>query len=180
MRVPSTAASVLLTQAELDLLLDELDALRSAHRNDLAQRLRQARGVGVSGDNDDHLAAFEDAVVDNIKIMRLERLIASATVIDGAVASAGAAGLGSVVHVADGAGGRAEYELVGVRTVNASRRQVTPGSPMGQALFGACAGDTVTMTLPNGRERSLTVLTVITAGEAATAIAQRVRRSASR
>src|SRR3954469_23483525 len=126
MRVSSTAARVLLTQAELDQLLDELDALRRAHRNDLAQRLRQARDVGVSGDNDDHLAAFEDAVVENIKIVRLERLIGSATVIDGAIASAGAAGLGSVVHVADGAGGRAEYELVGVRTGDARRRQITP------------------------------------------------------
>src|SRR4051794_34416698 len=122
------AARVLLTHAEFDLLLGELEALRSAHRDGFAERLRHARRSGVSGDNDDLLTAFEDAIVDESKIMQLERLIASATVIDGAGAGDGTAGLGSVVHVEDGAGRRAEYELVGVRHERARRAQVADGA----------------------------------------------------
>jgi transcription elongation factor GreA len=101
--------------------------------------------------------------VDQSKIIHLERLIASATVIDGAGAGDGTAGLGSVVHVQDAAGRRAEYELVGVRHEDAGRRQATPGSPIGQALLGARAGDTVQLKLPNARERSLALLAVVTA-----------------
>lgn len=165
----AAAGRVILTRAEFDRLLQELEALRRAHHDDLAERLRHARGSGVTGDNDDQLAAFEDAVVGEVRIRQLERRIASATVIDGVGAGDGAAGLGSVVHVEESPGRRTEYELVGVPTGDASRPQVTPGSPMGQALFGARAGDTVRVIPPNGRERSLTVLAVTAKAKSAPA-----------
>jgi transcription elongation factor GreA len=162
-----TPGGVLLTQVELDNVVAELTALRSAHRDNYAQRLRRSRDFGLSADYDDQLAAFEDAVVDEVRIKRLERLIALATVIDDAAAADGSAGLGMVVRVQDGSGRRVEYELVGMRSEDAARPQVTTGSPMGQALLGARAGDTVRVTLPNGRERSLEVLAVIAAQPAA-------------
>jgi transcription elongation factor GreA len=155
----AAAAGHVMTRAEHDRLIDELESLRSAHREGLAERLRHARGFGVAGDNDDQLAILEDAVVDEVKIAELERLIASATVIDGAAAD-GTAGLGSVVHVQERTGPRAEYEIVGRRTDDATRTQVTPASPVGQALIGARAGDTVQVLLPNGRERALHVRAV--------------------
>jgi transcription elongation factor GreA len=158
--VAAVAGRVMLTRAEHDQLAEELQSLRSAHRDGLAERLRHARGFGVAGDNDDHLAAFEDAVVDESKIAQLERLIAAATIIDGATAD-GTAGLGSIVHVEESTGRRAEYEVVGRRTEDASRAQVTPGSPIGRALIGARAGDTVQVVLPNGRQRALNVLAVL-------------------
>ena len=158
-----TYHSTPLTQAELDQLIEELESLRSAHREGHAERLRDARGFGVAGDNDDHLAAFEDAAVGQFRIAQLERVISFATVIDGARTDDGAAGLGSIVRVEDTAGRRLEYEIVGVRAQNGSNPQVTPASPMGQALLGARAGDTVSVTLPNGRARSLEVLAVVTA-----------------
>ena len=43
---------------------------------------------------------------------------------------------------------------------DAMRTQVTPASPVGEALLGARSGDTVDVTLPNGRQRALTVLGV--------------------
>src|SRR4051812_32447916 len=156
---PRRPVAVVVTQTEFDQLVEELHGLRSAHREDLAARLRDARGHGVAGDNDDRLAVMEDVVVDTVKIAQLERLIASAAVVD-SVPDDGAVGLGSVVHVEDHDGRRAEYEFVGVRSENAQRTQVTPASPIGQALLGARAGDTVEVTLPNGRGRSLTVLAV--------------------
>jgi transcription elongation factor GreA len=159
--LPISHAGPVLTQLELDQLVAELDSLRRAHRAAFAERLRDARGGGVAGDNDDQLAALEDAVFDEAKIAQLERLIASATVIDGA--GDGAAGLGSIVGVEDAEGRRFEYEIVGVRTEEASRPQVTPASPIGRALLGARAGDSVRVSLPNGRERSLQVLTVVAA-----------------
>jgi transcription elongation factor GreA len=163
LRLAAAAGHVVLTQAELDQLVNELESLRATHRAGLAERLRHARGVGVAGDNDDHLAAYEDAAVDEAKITQLERVIASATVIAGARSGDGMAGLGSVVRVEDTRGRRAEYEIVGIRNGGAGRPQVTPASPMGQALLGARAGNTVSVMLPDGRERSLRVLAVVDA-----------------
>jgi transcription elongation factor GreA len=159
LRFGAAPGRVVVTQLELDQLVEELETLRSTHREDLAARLRDARGRGVAGDNDDRLAVMEDAAVDEVKIAQLERLIASVTVIDAAVAD-GAAGLGSIVRVEAPGGRVAEYEIVGVRSERAGRTQVTPASPMGQALLGARPGDTVSVTLPNGRERAFEVLAV--------------------
>jgi transcription elongation factor GreA len=158
LRFGAAPGRVVVTQLELDQLVEELETLRSTHREDLAARLRDARGRGVAGDNDDRLAVIEDAAVDEVKIAQLERLIASVTVID--AAADGAAGLGSIVRVEAPGGRVAEYEIVGVRSARAGRTQVTPASPMGQALLGARPGDTVSVTLPNGRERAFEVLAV--------------------
>lgn len=151
---------VILTSADFDEAVRELDLLRGAHRADVAERLRDARAFGTAVDDDDHVSVLEDTAVQRMKIAQLERLVASATVIDAAVDVAGAAGLGSVVRVRDDRGKETEYELVGRRGGGANRTQVTPASPVGEALLGSRAGDEVRVTLPNGRERTLTVLAV--------------------
>ena len=158
---PGPASGVMLSPADLTDAIRELESLRSAHRADLAERLRDARAYGTAVDDDDHLAVLEDAAVERIKIAQLERLVASATVIDAAVAGNGIAGLGSVVRVHDQTGQETEYELVGRRSGDATRTQVTLASPVGDALLGAQSGDIVRVTLPNGRERMLTVLAVL-------------------
>ena len=157
--------AVMLTPADLDQAVRELDLLRGTHRADVAERLRDARAFGTAVDDDDHVSVLEDMAVQRMKIAQLERLVASATVIDGAVDVPGAAGLGSVVRVRDSGGKEAEYELVGRRVGNAMRTQVTPASPVGEALLGSSAGDDVRVTLPNGRERILTVLAVTAADD---------------
>jgi transcription elongation factor GreA len=162
---------VLLTQIELDELVEELATLRNAHRVDFAERLRQARGFGVAGDNDDQLAAFDDAMIDRVRIAQLERLIAVATVVDGSTAGQGAAGLGSIVRVEDQTGAQAEYEIVGRRSEASDRPQITPASPMGEALLGAAPGDEVRVSLPNGKDRRFTVIAVETG--------QAIRRTAA-
>ena len=139
----------------------ELDELRSRHRNELAQRLRDARDFGSPGDDDDRLAAFEDAAIVQARIAQLEQLAQSASVVDAGSITSGVAGLGSIVHVADEAGGTIEYELVGRRGAGATARQVSLASPVGKALVGARGGDVAHVTLPNGRARVLHVLDVL-------------------
>jgi transcription elongation factor GreA len=151
---------VLLSKADYEQVTQELESLRSAQYADLAERLRDAREFGSAGDGDDRMAVFEDTAIDRLRLAQLERFVASATVVDDAVAGPGAAGLGSRVRVRDDAGRIAEYELVGRRTAADDPTQVTPASPVGEALLGAQTGDTVRLTFPNGRERALTVLGV--------------------
>ncbi len=151
---------VMLSPHDFDEAVRELETLRSAHRADLAARLRDARDFGSPGDDDDRLAVLDDAAINRVRIARLERVVASATVIDGAVAGNGAVGLGCVVRVRDHTGRDVEYQLVGRRIADSGRTQVTPASPVGEALLGARSGDIVHVTLPNGRQRSLAVLAV--------------------
>jgi transcription elongation factor GreA len=152
------AGRVLFSPDDLAKAVDELQSLRSAHRAALAGALRDARTYGSPGDDDDHLAVLEDAAFAAMRIAQLERLLASATVVEAAVD--GVVGLGSVVRVCDESGRESEYEIVGRRLDDAERTQVTPASPVGEALLGARSGAHVRVVLPSERRRTLTVLAV--------------------
>ena len=141
-------------------IVQELESLRSSHRAEVAERLRDARSYGTAVGDDDHLAILEDAAVDRGKIAQLERLVASATLVDDTLGDDGLAALGSFVRVRDRAGRHAEYEIVGRRSREALQTQVTPASPVGKALLGARSGDVVRVLLPRGRNRTLEVVAV--------------------
>jgi transcription elongation factor GreA len=151
--------AVLLTQADFDALIRDLEALRSQHRGELAGRLRDARGFGTSSENDDLLAALEESAIDHARIAKLEELVRLAVVVESS-ATDGGAGLGSTVRVRDEKGRTTDYDLIGRRGQNAERHEVTLASPVGKALWGAVPGDVVQVPLPNGRERTLRVLDV--------------------
>ena len=150
---------MLLTQADFDALVRELEALRSRHRGELAGRLREARAFGTSSENDDLLAALEESAVEHARLAKLEELVRLAVVVERS-AGDGGAGLGSTVRVADDRGRTTEYDLIGRRSQGSERHEVTLASPVGKALWGARPGDVVRVRLPNGRGRTLRVLDV--------------------
>src|SRR5215210_8380130 len=130
---PPRATGVQLSPADYAELMRELDELRSRHRGELAQRLRDARDFGSPGDADDRLAVFEDAAVDEARIAQLEQLARCAAVVAVGDDADGAAGLGSTVRVADEAGETMELALVGRRVADSAPREVSLGSPVGRA-----------------------------------------------
>jgi len=157
---PPLATGVQLSPADYAELMRELDELRSRHRGELAQRLRDARDFGSAGDADDRLAVFEDAAVDEARIAQLEQLARYASVVVAADDVDGMAGLGSTVRVADEAGETMEFVLVGRRATDSTRCEVSLGSPVGKALVGVRPGDVARVALPSGRARLLRVLDV--------------------
>jgi transcription elongation factor GreA len=159
---PPLTTRVQLRPADYAELMRELDELRSRHRGELAQRLRDARDFGSSGDDDDRLAVFEDAAVDGARIAQLEQLARCASVVAVGDDADGAAGLGSTVRVADEAGETMEFALVGRRAADSNPRDGSLASPVGKALVGVRAGDVARVALPSGRVRLLRVLDVTT------------------
>lgn len=153
-------AGTQLTGADYDAVVRELDALRSRHRAELEQRLRDARAFGSPADDDDRLAVFEDIAFEEARIAQLEGLLRSASVVDGRVAFDGRAGLGCTVRVSAQDGRTTDYVLVGRRHATSGPQDVSSASPVGMALLGTRVGDVVDVELPNGRRRSLEVLAV--------------------
>lgn len=137
--IEDTRSCTVLTRADVAEALLELETLRDEERASLVE--------------------LEDATVAQARIAQLERLLASATVVD-VTPGDGVAGLGRLVTVRDQAGRETGYELVGRRGPDAAPTQVTLASPVGQALVGARAGDDVSVELPNGRRKTLTVVSV--------------------
>jgi transcription elongation factor GreA len=157
---PIAPTGAVMSSAEYAALMRELESLRASHRAALAQRLHDVRAHGTTSDDDDRLAVLEEAAIDRARIAQLEDLVRCATVLDDNAVFDGAAGLGSTVEVADEAGRTTKYRLIGRRTAESPAHEVSLGSPVGKALAGARTGDVVHVSLPNGRERSLTVLGV--------------------
>jgi transcription elongation factor GreA len=154
-----TAARVLLTEAGLHARLAELDELRAAKRRDIGRRLREARGYGDAGANDEYLATREDEAVIDARIASLEATLAQAAVVE-PHARPGVAGIESIVTVDDAASGAgARFRLVGSHEARAPG-DVSIGSPVGQALVGRQSGDTVVVSLPDGRTRTYRIASV--------------------
>ena len=59
---------ILLTEVGLRAREEELDQLRAAKRNDIGGRLRDARGYGEPGGNDEYLATREDEAIIDARI----------------------------------------------------------------------------------------------------------------
>jgi transcription elongation factor GreA len=153
------AAPILLTETGLRARMDELDELREAKRSDIRRRLRDARGYGEPGGNDEYLATREDEAILDARIAALEATLAQASVLDERTAP-GAIGVGSIVTVDDvNSGAGARYRLVGSHEARAPG-DVSIGSPVGQALLGRRVGDTVVVDLPNGGVRELRIASV--------------------
>jgi transcription elongation factor GreA len=158
---PPATTGVVLSAADYAELMRELDDLRSRHRGEVAQRLRDAREFGSPGDDDDELAIREDAAFAEARIAQLEHLVRFATVVAADEDGKGVAGLGSVVTVADELGGTMEFVLVGRRTADSNAGDVSLASPVGKALTGVRAGDVARVALPSGEIRVLSVLDVV-------------------
>ena len=102
----------------------------------------------------DLLTELEDAGVDATQLEQVTDLIVIASALEGR------AGLGSVVTVADRAGRVTEYELIAQPVPEDTRQRVTVDSETGRALLGARPGEYVRVTLANGRQRRVSVISV--------------------
>jgi transcription elongation factor GreA len=158
--LPSPGVGILLTKVGLRARERELDELRAAKRDDIGRRLRDARGYGEPGGNDEYLAAREDEAILDARIATLEARLAQASIVEHRIRP-GVVGIGSVVTLDDtdnGAGAR--YRLVGSHEAQ-EPGDVSISSPVGQALLGRRASETVTVSLPDGRSRRLRIVSVV-------------------
>lgn len=141
-----------ITQEDKQLLQEQLHQCQSA-RLQLTDRIATARDMGDLKENAEYHAAREDQGMNEAKIKNLEELLKHATVIDNESMPDDVVFVGATVRLRNIADGSEEtYRLVG----QASGRfddeimEVTPNSPLGEALLKARIGETVHITLKRG------------------------------
>jgi len=144
-----TQKSVFLTKEGLAQLESELEYLRNVKRQEVAQRIHQAKELA----NPDHNAEYDDAKNERAfvegRILTLENMIKNAIIID---ESAGkeTVGLGSRVVVINQDGEEERYTIVGSAEVNPREGKISNESPVGRALLGKRIGDQVQVAAPAG------------------------------
>jgi len=140
-----------LSQEAFDRLQAELDDLSTRGRIEVAEKIERAREMGDLSENGDYHAAKDEQGHMEGRIRQLESLLEHAEIIE--APEPGVVGAGSIVTlVYDGDDDdSAERYLVGHIEEDAGGLDVvSPTAPLGAALIGARAGDTVSFAAPNG------------------------------
>ena len=113
-----------------------LELMRARHREEIAERSREARSYGDGSNNDEYHALREDQMVLEARIALLETALDRAVVMDPDQTDNGVAGIGSVVSIEDLASGRSSRHRLASAHAGGSGC-ISAASPLGQALMGA-------------------------------------------
>lgn len=127
----------------------ELKELIEIKRPEIAQRLREAIRMGDLSENADYIMAKEDQAFLEGRILELEQLLRSATIVAEASVD-GVANVGSRVTVQEGGEDPETFLLVGAKEADPRRGKISNESPIGKALLGRRVGDTVKVDTPTG------------------------------
>src|SRR3954470_12619802 len=152
---------VILTPEGLEKLKHEIEYLSTTKRREVAERIKEAREFGDISENSEYDDAKNEQAMLEARIATLEDKLRSASVIDASELSADVVRVGSQVQVKDGGSGKTlTYTIVGSTEADPSANKLSNESPVGKALVGRKQGDAVAVTLPNGRQRELTVIKI--------------------
>jgi len=144
-----TEQTTFLTPAALEKLEVELEELKTKGREEIEDRIAEARSHGDLRENADYDAAKNDQGLMEARIRKLEHLINTAEVRE--VEDTGKVEVGSVVTVVDSDGDRLEYFVAPQENKVTGLLLASPESPLGSALLGRSVGDEVEYQAPAGR-----------------------------
>ncbi len=143
---------IVLTRDGLKKLEDELDELKTVHRREVNERIRQAKEFGDISENAEYEDAKQEQAFVEGRILKLEGMIRNARIIDASDYVADEVHLGATVRVKETSAGMShEFTIVGSAEADPKNARLSNESPLGRALMGRKQGDTVDVTTPRGQ-----------------------------
>ena len=140
-----------ITNEGLKKLEDELSFLKTIRRKEVSEQIKTARGLGDLSENSEYDEAREEQAKVEARISELENMLENVEVISEHELTTDTVNVGSKVRVFDEKNNEEiEYTVVGSSEANALKRKISEQSPIGSALMGAKANETVTAYTPGG------------------------------
>lgn len=147
----SNKKQMLYTQEGYKALTDELDYLKTVRREEIKEAIAVAKGFGDLSENAEYDEARNEQAKTEARISELEELVENAVIVDESKIDTGIVSLGSVVTVYDvEEDEEIKYSIVGSNEANPMEGKISDQSPIGRALMGVKAGDTVVVEVPYG------------------------------
>ena len=135
-------------------LVDELKYLKLTRREEIKEQIAVARGFGDLSENAEYDEARNEQAKVEARIQELEALIENAEIIDETNMDVRSISLGSVVKLYDeDFDEEITYSIVGSNQADPLEKKISDQSPIGRALMGKKAGESVTVTAPAGELR---------------------------
>lgn len=143
---------IYLTKEGVAELNKEHNELTKIKRPEVLERLTQARNMGDLSENAEYSAAREELSFIDGRIDELEELLKQVILIreDNSNGTKKIVKLGSTVVLKKN-GKKEEYTLVGEWEADPHNRKISHQSPLGKALIGKKAGETIEVTAPVGK-----------------------------
>jgi transcription elongation factor GreA len=145
-----------LTRETYDRLQAELEDLTTRGRVEIAQAIEAARALGDLSENGDYHAAKDAQGKMESRIRMLQRMLKTAQVVDNVGSSDGTITHGTTVtlrYEGDAEDDVQDFFVGSIEEHRGDTPVVSPSSPLGQALLGRTAGDTVEYEAPGGTLR---------------------------
>ena len=139
------------TAEGLKKLRDELNQLKDIERPKASQAIAEARDKGDLSENAEYDAAKEAQGLLELKISKLEEIVASARVIDESQLDTSKVLVLSTVKIKNQANGmEVTYTLVSESEADLKSGKISVTSPIGKGLLGKEVGDVADIQVPNG------------------------------
>ncbi len=135
----------------LQKLKDELYHMKTVQRPSISEQIAEARDKGDLSENAEYDAAKEAQGLLEMKIAKLEGVIANARVIDESHIDNSKVFILSKVKIKNVANGmEMEYTLVAENEADIKQRKISIDSPIGKGLLGKKVGDLADVQTPGG------------------------------
>jgi transcription elongation factor GreA len=145
-----------LTRETHERLQAELEDLTTRGRVEIAALIEAARALGDLKENGDYHAAKDSQGKMEARIRQLQQMLKTVEIVEGDLEGDGTVVEGSVVtlrYEGDDEDDTLTYFVGSIEERQGDLDVVSPGSPLGQALLGHAAGDTVEYAAPGGSLR---------------------------
>lgn len=139
---------VVITKEGFEKAKEELAELKDVKRLEISEKIKAAKELGDLSENAEYQGAKEEQAFAEARIKELEHLIKYATITDGPV-DPNTVEVGDTVTVKSN-GKEKTYTIVGFNEANPSEGKISNESPLGRALVGNKAGETVSFESPAG------------------------------
>ena len=148
---------IILTREGREKLEQELEERTGARREEIIERLKEARGFGDLSENAEYDAAREEQARNESRINEIEQILAVSRIADGDAMSVS---IGSKVEIEDERGKRLTFQIVGTTQTDSLNHLISNESPAGKAMIGHVTGDRVSFTTPSGKVRQYTITNI--------------------
>lgn len=139
------------TEEGLKKLKDELHDMKTVQRPAISDQIAEARDKGDLSENAEYDAAKEAQGLLEMKIAKLEAIIANARIIDESMVDSSKVFILSTVRIKNVANGmEVEYTLVAENEADLKAKKISIDSPIGKGLLGKKVGDIADVQTPNG------------------------------
>ena len=139
------------TKEGLQKLRDELNQLKDVERPKASAAIAEARDKGDLSENAEYDAAKEAQGLLEMKISKMEEVLANARVIDESQLDTSKALVLSKVKIKNQVNGmEMQYKLVAQSEADLASGKISVDSPIGKGLLGKEVGDLAEIQVPNG------------------------------